>query len=337
LLGSGKELRETIMDHEAFQAWLAEADGLSPRQREAAARVLAEPASLAAVLALLEARVDEARRCPHCETEGAVVRGRSNGLTRYCCKGCGKTFNALTGTSLARLRKKELWAAFAEGLGEGDTVKGAAERCGVAGSTSFRWRHRFLAAVKAGTVKLKGIVEVDETYVLTSRKGSRKLDRKPRKRGGVAKKRGLSREQVPILVAPLIRDGDRSGTTVTAVLPDTTAATMRPHLETAIEPDALLVTDGAPFFPPCARSLGLTHQPLDHKAGERRRGELHLNTVNSRHERLKTFLRGRRGVATKYLDSYLAWYHLAILPKLPTPRSVLASLAGLTPVGQPIA
>jgi transposase-like protein len=319
------------MEREAFQAWLAEADGLTARQREEAARVLAEPASLAAVLALLEARVDEARRCPHCAVEGAVIRGRSNGLRRYCCRGCGKTFNALTGTPLARLRKKELWAAFAEGLGEGDTVKGAAVRCGVAATTSFRWRHRFLAAIKGGGSKLKGIVEADETYVLTSRKGAKKLDRKPRKRGGVAQKRGLSKEQVPILVA-----ADRSGTTLTHVLPDTTAATIGAHLEADIEPDALLVTDGAPFFPPCARSLGLSHQPLDQKAGQRRRGELHLNTVNSRHERLKTFLRGRRGIATRYLGSYLAWYHLAILPKLPTPRSVLTSIAGLTPVGKPL-
>jgi transposase-like protein len=319
------------MEHEDFQSWLADADGLSARQREEAARVLAAPASLASVLALLEARIGETRRCPHCTTEGAVIRGRSNGLRRYCCKGCGRTFNALTGTPLARLRKKELWAAFAAGLGDSDTVKGAAARCGVADTTSFRWRHRFLAAVKAGSVKLKGIVEADETYVLTSRKGARKLDRKARKRGGVANKRGLSKEQVPILVA-----ADRSGTTFTAVLPDTTAATVKTHLEGAIEPDALLVTDGAPFFPPCARSLGLTHEPLDHKAGERRRGDLHINTVNSRHERLKTFLRSRRGVATHYLGSYLAWYHLAILPKLPTPRSVLASVTGLNPVGQPM-
>ena len=318
------------MEHGEFQAWLAEADALSARQREEAARVLAEPASLASVLALLEARLEGTRRCPHCATEGAVICGRANGLRRYGCKGCGKTFNALTGTPLARLRKKELWATFAQGLGEGDTVKGAAARCGVADTTSFRWRHRFLAAVEADSLELKGIVEVDETYVLTSCKGARKLDRKPRKRGGVAKKRGLSKEQVPILVAV-----DRSGTTFTAVLPDTTSATIRTHLEAAIEPDALLVTDGAPFFPPCARALGLTHEPLDHKAGERRRGDLHLNTVNSRHERLKTFLRGRRGVATKYLDSYLAWYHLAILPKLPTPRSVLTSVAGLAPAGQP--
>ena len=123
--------------------------------------------------------------------------------------------------------------------------------------------------------------------------------------------------------------------TFTRVLPDTTAATISAQFEGAIECDALLVTDAAPFFPPAARSLGVTHEALDQKAGERRRGDLHINTVNSRHERLKTFLRGRRGVATNHLGSYLAWYHLAILPKLPTPRSVLASVAGLNPVGQP--
>ena len=66
-------------------------------------------------------------RCPHCATKGAVIRGRSNGLRRYCCKGCGRIFNALTFTPLARLCKKELWAAFAAGLSDGDTVKGAAE------------------------------------------------------------------------------------------------------------------------------------------------------------------------------------------------------------------
>jgi hypothetical protein len=50
------------------------------------------------------------------------------------------------------------------------------------------------------TAKLQGIVESDETYELFSNKGSRHLDRKPRKRGGTATKRGISNEQVCILV-----------------------------------------------------------------------------------------------------------------------------------------
>jgi len=57
-----------------------------------------------------------------------------------------------------------------------------------------------------GAIKLRGIVEADETFVLSTRKGERNLDRKARRRGGKASKRGLSHEQVPVLVA-----ADRSG------------------------------------------------------------------------------------------------------------------------------
>jgi hypothetical protein len=39
---------------------------------------------------------------------------------------------------------------------------------------------------------LSAIVEADETYRLESQKGSRSLTRRPRKRGGVAKRRGIN-------------------------------------------------------------------------------------------------------------------------------------------------
>ena len=50
--------------------------------------------------------------------------------------------------------------------------------------------------------------------------------------------------------------------------------------------------------------------------------------VNSLHERIKTFLRARRGVATKYLDNYLRWFHLAELQHAPTPRACLNAAIG---------
>ena len=53
-----------------------------------------------------------------------------------------------------------------------------------------------------------------EDLRVESRKGERKLNRKPRKRGGKAQKPGLSREQVPILVA-----ADRGGETLSHTLP----------------------------------------------------------------------------------------------------------------------
>lgn len=55
---------------------------------------------------------------------------------------------------------------------------------------------------------LCGIVESDETYISESEKGKKGgiAHRKPRKRGGKAKKRGISDEQVSIVVA-LDRNG----------------------------------------------------------------------------------------------------------------------------------
>ena len=102
--------------------------------------------------------------------------------------------------------------------------------------------------------KLTGIVEVDETYVLESQKGNRKLNRKVRRRGGKASKRGLSNGQVPILVAV-----DRSGTTTCSVLPSVTADNVQAVLEPKIDDDILLVTDGNNVYSPCAKSLGIKH------------------------------------------------------------------------------
>src|SRR3954449_10571670 len=74
--------------------------------------------------------------------------------------------------------------------------------------------------------------------------------------------------------------------------------------------------------------MKISHEVVNQSAGERVRGDLHIQTVNSLHERIKTFLRARRGVATKYLDNYLRWFHLAGLQHAPTPRACLNAAIG---------
>ena len=191
------------MDVKGFQVWLSAARGLTRVQRREALAVLSGRSEGAASKAAIENTglgVDEARRCPHCASarKGRFPRGMARGLRRYQCKGCGRTFNALSGTPLSGLHHKERWLSFGASLAKGETVKASAARCDVAVSTAFwfspteDWRHRFLAAARSDSEVLKGIVEADETYVLESRKGARGLGRKARRRGGKAKKRGLS-------------------------------------------------------------------------------------------------------------------------------------------------
>ena len=94
-------------------------------------------------------------------------------------------------------------------------------------------------------------------------------------------------------------------------------------LEPVLASDALLVSDAHRCYPPVAAALDIPHESINASAGERVRGAVHIQTVNSRHRQIKSFVRGRRGIATKYLDSYLRWFHLIELGNQPSPRACL--------------
>ena len=159
------------MDQERFRDWLTRVDDLTPAQRQEVSAALSGRPQGEDALAAIELGVDDERRCPHCASAGAVSRGKARGLRRYRCKACGKTFGALTGTALSGLHYKERWLSFGEALAEGETIVESAERCGIAPSTAFRWRHRFLKAVRQAPDRLRGIVEADETFVAREPEG----------------------------------------------------------------------------------------------------------------------------------------------------------------------
>ena len=152
------------MQNADFEVLLDLLSRLSVEQRWRVERALAANDSHAAVCEVIERRLGERPCCAHCGGDRVGGWGRSHGLRRWRCGDCRRTFNALTGTTLARLRKKALWLAFAETLSDGLSVRKAAECCGVAPSTSFRWRHRFLRTPIADRQPLRGMIETDETF-----------------------------------------------------------------------------------------------------------------------------------------------------------------------------
>jgi transposase-like protein len=107
-------------------------------------------------------------------------------LPRYRCKACRRRFNALTNTPPSHLRMKDKWAALAEAMSDGTTITKAAKRCGVAYTTAFRWRHRFLASLAGDEPKaLFGIVESDQSSAQASLKANQfGAPRAARKEGG---------------------------------------------------------------------------------------------------------------------------------------------------------
>ena len=229
------------MEAKDFQGLIDQLGGLSGVQREALIAAIQGRASAADAVRLIETRFAAAPQCAHCQSTDVGTWSKPKPLTRYMCRGCGKTFTALTGTPLVNLRRRDAWLAYAQALADGVSLRKAAKRCGIVLDTAFRWRHRFLQLpkhVKAASVS--GIVEVDETYFLKSQKGARKvLGRKPRKRGGKASKPGLSDEHTPVLIAR-----DRSGATTDAMLDKVDAAHITAHLAPVVDKDSLLISDG---------------------------------------------------------------------------------------------
>ena len=197
--------------------------------------------------------------CPHCANRDVILWGKANGLPRYRCRGCGRTFNGLTKTPLARLRKREKWREQAQSMIDGVTTSKAAERCEVDYKTAFRWRHRFLKSLSSDKPKtLSGIVEGDETFILESFKGKRSdLPRKARKRGGKAAKRGLSAEQIPVIVAR-----DRAGATIDAVLPKLDRASITGALGGVVTPANQFCCDGGRAIVAFAKKAGIPHHVL---------------------------------------------------------------------------
>ena len=100
--------------------------------------------------------------CQHCHCEVVEKWDSASGLQRYKCKECGKTFNALTKTSLARLRKHHLWQTNLDCMFDALPLWLVSEELNVA-TTAFRWRHRFLdAPTKAKPSDVAGIIEADK-------------------------------------------------------------------------------------------------------------------------------------------------------------------------------
>ena len=315
------------MENTAFQALLALIDDFTDDQRAMFIKVLDENNDFEKVAMLLDNRILAKRECLYCKSSNLKKWGRQSGLQRMRCFDCGKSFNALTGTPLAHLRKKEEWLKMAAALKDGLTVKDTAEKCNSCISTAFRWRHRFLKAMKGDVAeRLEGITEADETYFLESHKGSRNIPRKARKRGGKAAKRGLSSEQIPVLVAR-----DRTGGIVDAVLPDQSKKSIKVVLGKKISKENILCIDGgnALWGFACEGNIPCKVIPATKHVHERN-PIFHIQNVNGYHSRLKNWMSPFNGVATKYLPNYLGWRRM-----FEKPKPVLTPVAWLQAAAKP--
>ncbi len=179
------------MDQRSYQRLLAQLEGLTPQQAAELGERLQRQQAQRDTWRVVEQRLQAHAACPHCEGEEIVKFGHSGASQRYRCKGCGKTFTALTGTPFVRLRDKDKLLANAACMAEGLSIRKTAAKLGISVKQAFRWRHRFLSYLsEQQPAAMTGVVEADETFFPLSFKGQRQgLPRPPKKRGGKPKRK----------------------------------------------------------------------------------------------------------------------------------------------------
>jgi transposase-like protein len=255
---------------------------------------------------LVTERLAHEDACPHCEYPLFAKWGYTPaGEQRYRCKSCRKSFTGLTGTLFARIHDKALLLDNARCMKECLSVRKTAAALGVHRNTAFRFRHLMMPTLAAlQPTELPGVAEADEAFFRKSYKGLKKgMPRVSHKRGSPASKRGISNEQVAVLTA--ISRGSRSShITVLPSVP--TAASIEAALAPVMRPDTVLCSDSASSYKTAAKSMGVVLRQIPR--GSHKLGPYHIQNVNALHSRIKGWLRPFRGVATKNLPAYLAWF-----------------------------
>lgn len=275
----------------------------------------ADQHTLASLLAALrDARFSKGIRCPRCGHGRYHLWGTFSGRQRYRCLGCRRTFSDLTGTPAAYLKKIQLLPAYGRCWAAAESVRRTATRLDIHPSTAFRWRHRLCAWLEEHDGEnLTGWVELDSFFLLDSQKGQRNLQRPPRRRGP---------EHTLLFDEPRVRVTlacDRTGQVVSGAVPARRppAAAFQQVLQGRLIGETHLVARNL------SGPLNLAHlgqftfhrasgQPLridDSSINLRSPPTLaHGRTVFDYRSRLRRWLAGFRGVATKYLLNYLIWH-----------------------------
>ena len=199
---------------------------------------------------------------------------------------------------------RSAWMRFAECHVDMLPLRESAEKCGVCLKTAFFMRHRLLEAMAkrmpAFRVEAGGGAELDECFFRESFKGNRSrsesgVPRKPR-----ARSQGTDGHEKICVLTGINDAGDifyeiagRGGL-------DEAAA--RELLADKLAVGAIISTDRAHVYRRVLPALGVG----EHIASKRE--EHAINRVNSLHSQMRHFIGRFRGVSTRRLENYLAWF-----------------------------
>ena len=259
--------------------------------------------------------------CPHCKSHNKTRWGIRSNLQRYKCKECNKTYNSLTKTPLARLRKKDLWLKYSKCLRDELTVRKSAYECKVHKTTAFRWRHRFVSNSEFIKSKfLRGVIDMNDIYFKESFKGSRNIPQRARRDVCV------------------IHSIDRHNNIYDLTDQKLSLKNLNSDFKNLIEKGTIVVSDKNKVYKEFSYQNKLKFKKHINEKESRTRAYKN-DKVKDYSERFESWVVNYfRGVATKYLKNYVSWFRgLNEFPHKIRPLTILVRAKSIQKYGyQPL-
>jgi transposase-like protein len=237
---------------------------------------------------LAELRWPEGIRCPRCEGERHAYDSER---FVWDCYSCGYQFSALAGTifhdTKLPIRKWFMAILLMVEAKKGMSANQMKRTLGVSYKTAWYLCHRIRAAMKDDSpTLLKGIVEVDETFI-----------------GGKTRRKGRGyRGNKTTVVGAIERGGDIR----MRVAPNTTKRTLHAFIKQNVDGTAeAIFTDSWPAY------MGIgdhdtRHETVDHHIEEWVRADVHTQSIESVWSLLKRSVVGSyHQLSAKHLNAYL--------------------------------
>lgn len=288
--------------------------------------------------------------CPHCGSSrvhkhGFMSRRDGSRSQRYRCLACGRTCSESTGTPVYRLKKRTEWDRMVSLLADQISLRGMAHLLGVQLETAFGWRHRALAMLCLESREpLSGLVNVSHILVPYSEKGSR-ICNGPGSWGYWDWLRrgdrpvywspdGQVRRSWPCSLQPRFRrliNGRPTCVMVAqadtgyeaAILGQVRVATevLAGGLESLVRAGTEVYAFGGEVYAAACQAVGLSHMDGRRAVWEHRSADPASAPPQAKYpDEPRWWLKQFRGVATRYLPHYLAWYRDIVRPSRKAPH-----------------
>ena len=264
------------------------------------------------------------KHCPHCFGSSIFANGKQKGMQRYGCNTCKKNFSDSTGTALVGIHKKDLWIKYILHMFEGYSLDKCVKLVGISKQTAFDWRHKILSRLRhEAPEKFSGICEIDDVCFNYSEKGSKNIERKPRKRGNDGIKQGLSNDKVAVLLSC-----DRTNRKDFQVIKKgrIRKSDLQKVIGKRLEKGTVLCSDSHRSFTGFAKENKIPLKKIVVRKGQHIVDKVyHIQHVNQMAQALRKWMIKFNGVASKYLQNYMNWFMM--IEKLKTNTSPIKAFA----------